>query len=202
VTRGRLIVLSVIAAGVGGLLAAGLLIAAAGDDDDGEPSVATATGTPTPEPTPDGAERFGRQFTPVGCQLLDFTTKLNTWTAEAQARADRIEILGGIGFWRQILTGIQQEVDRLPERYDELKQVAVDYVVAVDTYLANLGEYWFTAQQPSGDAALNQLTFADEQAEVLQAAAEEAAGGEFSLECPPPNQDQVPTPSPSPTPTP
>lgn len=176
-----LLVISGLSLVLGALAVAGILLAADSLSDD--ETVAAPSATPTPEATPDDTA-FVEEFQPLGCDLMDFTTKLNDWTLSAQERGDRLEILGGIGFWREILASIQQRVDELPRSERELRTAAVDYIVALDTYLANLGEYWFTAQQPSGDAATNQLAFTDQQRMVLQAEAEEAAGGPFSLACP------------------
>ena len=168
-----------------GALAAAAILLLSGSLDDDE-SVAAPTVTPTPDSTSEAAEEFVEQFQPLGCDLMDFATKLNAWTVEAQERGDRLEILGGIGFWREILAGIQGRVDDLPASEALLRTAAGDYIVALDTYLANLGEYWFTAQQPSGEAAVNQLAFADQQRLLLLAEAEQAAGGPISLSCPQP----------------
>ncbi|HET9199646.1 MAG TPA: hypothetical protein VFO84_01540 [Dehalococcoidia bacterium] len=179
-----LLVVSGLTLALGAIVTATVLLAADNLDDDESARIPAATATP--EPTPSASEEFIVAFQPLGCDLQDFSNKLTSWTAEVQTRGDRLEILGGIGFWREILAGIQPRIDDLPADQRELRAVATDYIVAVDLYLANLGEYWFTAQQQSGDAAANQLLVAEEQRALLQAEAEEAAGGPFALSCPQP----------------
>jgi hypothetical protein len=175
-----MVVVAVLALALGGIAMAGILLAVDSLSDD-EPAAAPRS-TPTASATPSADDEFVSQFQSFGCDLMDFTTKLNAWTVMAQKRGDRLEILGGIGFWREILAGIQAKVAELPGR--ELQSAAQEYVAALDAYLANLGEYWFTAQQPSGQAAADRLAFAEQQRELLQAEAEEAAGGPLSLRCP------------------
>jgi hypothetical protein len=177
-----LLILSGLAFAFGALATAGVLLAADTLDDDEK--VAAPTATPTPDPTPSASDDFIVVFQQLGCDLTDFAAKLNNWAVEAQARGDRLEILGGIGFWREILADIRERAEGLPADQREVRAAAVDYAVAVDVYLANLGEYWFTAQPPSGEAATNQLAFAEQQRALLQAEAEEAAGGPFTLSCP------------------
>jgi hypothetical protein len=174
-----LLVVTGLSLALGGIAMAGILLAVDSLSDD-EPAALTPPATATTTPSADAD--FVTQFQPFGCDLMDFTTKLNAWTVMAQERGDRLEILGGIGFWREILAGIQQKVANLPG--DELQSAAQEYVAALDGYLANLGEYWFTAQPPSGQAATDRLAFAEQQGELLQAEAEEAAGGPFNLRCP------------------
>jgi hypothetical protein len=176
-----LLVVSGLALALGAIGTTGILLAADSLDDEAAEAPAA---TPTPKPTPGASQEFIEEFQPLGCDLTDFAVKLSDWTASAQERGDRLEILGGIGFWREILAGIRHRVEDLPADEREVRTAASDYIVAVDAYLTNLGEYWFTAQQASGDAAANQLAFAEEQRMVLQAEAEEAAGGPFALSCP------------------
>ncbi|MEX2236048.1 MAG: hypothetical protein WEB00_00740 [Dehalococcoidia bacterium] len=186
----RLVLVSLLTGVLG--LAAGFAIVLALDDEDAEnapqatapTATPTPTPTPTPEPTPDPGERFVRRFATVGCELLDFGTKLNAWIAEVQERADRIEILGGIGFWREILDGVRPRIAELPAAERNLGKIAEDYIVAVDAYLAKLGEYWFTGRQEFNEQAAGQLAFAEAQRLLLEAEATSSAGGSFSLECP------------------
>jgi hypothetical protein len=175
----------------GGLTLAGVLGAAAilliiGSDDGDTDAVASLESlSPTAESTMEPAESsFLVLFEPLACQLEDFTSKYNAWLAGAEERSDRIEVLGGIGFWREILAGIAPLIDTLPESAEDVRLAASEYVGALDRYLATLGEYWFTAQPPAAEAAATHLLYADQQRALLLATAEEAAGGPLAVSCP------------------
>ena len=175
---------------VGALTAVAILFAIDQFDDDNgasEPVVATRTATPTPtatpSPTPTAEERFVTQFQALGCELTSFTDSYNLWLAGAETRGDRIEILGGVGFWRAVLAGIPPLIEQLPTATLEVRSVATTYVQALDAYLTALAEYWFTADPPAADFATSQLSYAEQQRALLQTEAEEAAGGPFNLDC-------------------
>ncbi|MPZ22519.1 MAG: hypothetical protein GEU28_03045 [Dehalococcoidia bacterium] len=173
---------------LGGALASFLLmglVSGTGDRQivrDREPREA-ATAEPTPIPTLSPTESLTRDFQPAGCALQSLNDGWNEWLPGADARADRIEVLGGIGFWREVVAGVLPLVDAIPETRPILRLHGESYLQAFDEYLASLGEFWFTAQPETGQVVSERLTALLGQRDALQAAIREEAGGPISLQC-------------------